>query len=562
MAAPTAGRTLSLWSASPGGDAVAGRDLVLEIPAEHGLELPVGAGLDDHLDESTRLLVDRRARERFREWSERRSAALTVEGLDLTSICELELLAQCFVPAARLDIALPRAIEVAGARALTLRALAPGIAGVIRAVAAREGVATSELSEAASGATMRWRGPSTAVRAVAAAGLPARVRGRVLCVPYPNLTPVLRRLAAGDARTRPVASGVLVPGLDLRSALETAARGGWLGYPGARARRLAGQPVASAIDAAARGPVQGDELARALDAWALAYVREHAPGVLASARRARRVFGAHRVRALVVPFDEPPAMAGLVTAARSAGVPSLIVQHGYDAELGVRDKTRVDVAALWSERDGEILRAESPARGVVTGNPAAEQLVEAPPRAARRDRTLVLVDYHSRLSARVPERVSQRHLEAALEAIAVARPGTTAVVRPHPSTHGAEARIPGPSGLRVEVDASAPIEGLLSGVDACIGAMSTATLQAAGHGVPVVYLDVAGLERPPPFDGSAVPVARDAEQLADALAAAVARPDVTGQAEMLDALGARPNATGAVCDIVEQLVERAGSPGA
>jgi len=228
MAAPTAGRTLSLWSASPGGDAVAGRDLVLEIPAEHGLELPVGAGLDDHLDESTRLLVDRRARERFREWSERRSAALTVEGLDLTSICELELLAQCFVPAARVDIALPRAIEVAGARALTLRALAPGIAGVIRAVAAREGVATSELSEAASGATMRWRGPSTAVRAVAAAGLPARVRGRVLCVPYPNLTPVLRRLAAGDARTRPVASGVLVPGLDLRSALETAARAaGW-----------------------------------------------------------------------------------------------------------------------------------------------------------------------------------------------------------------------------------------------------------------------------------------------------------------------------------------------
>jgi hypothetical protein len=48
---------------------------------------------------------------------------------------------------------------------------------------------------------------------------------------------------------------------------------------------------------------------------------------------------------------------------------------------------------------------------------------------------------------------------------------------------------------------------------------------------------------PWPFDGSAVPMARDAEELAGALASTVERPEVAGQAELLEALGrarARP----------------------
>jgi hypothetical protein len=260
-----------------------------------------------------------------------------------------------------------------------------------------------------------------------------------------------------------------------------------------------------------------------------------------------------------VPFDRPASVAGLVAEARRAGVPSLLMQHGFEQALGVPDKTHVDVAALWAERDRILVQRTSSARPVVTGNPGAEHLADGATRAPRRNRTLLLVDYQSRLSARVTERVSQLHLSTALEAVAAARPGSTAVIRPHPASLGAEAAVPRPSGIEIEVDATTPIEELSGSVDACVGAMSTATLQAAAKGVPVVYLDVAGVPRPWPFDGSAVPVARGPEELAEALAAAVARPDVIGLAEMLEALGVRRGATAAVTELGAELA--AAPPG-
>ena len=127
------------------------------------------------------------------------------------------------------------------------------------------------------------------------------------------------------------------------------------------------------------------------------------------------------------------------------------------------------------------------------------------------------------------------------------------MIRPHPSSPGAEAALSRPAGIRVEIDATTPIEQLCATVDACVGAMSTATLQAAGHGVPVVFLDVVGVPRPWPFDGSPVPVAHDAEERAGALAPAVEAREVAGQAELLDALGARDGATTRVCELLAEL---------
>lgn len=525
---------------------------MLEIPLEHGISLPRGAALDDHLDDGSRSLVDQIARERFDRWRARRMDGLTVDGLDLTSICELELLGRCFVPAARIEVGLPRALRVAGAPTVMLRGSVDGMAEVLKAVAAREGVATQS-AENAGGATLRWRPPPLATRVSTSLGFPARVRGQVVCVPYRVLTPVFEGLLARGQPTIPVAAGILLPGLGRRSTLQVALEGGWVGHPGVRARRVARGVVAQAVRQVAAEGGPGDDVDVALDARALQFLGEHAPGPVATARRARRAFAGGAVRALVVPFDRPDAVAGLVAEARRAGIQSLLVQHGFEQGLGVPDKTHVDVAALWAERDRTVVQGKSSARPVVTGNPAAEHLASPVARASRRNRTLVLVDYQSRLSALVPERVSQLHLAAALQAVAVARPGTTAVIRPHPASRGEEAAVPRPAGIRIEVDLSTPIEELFGSVDACVGAMSTATLQAAGYGVPVVYLDVAGVARPWPFDGSAVPVARDAEELADALAAAIDRPDVTGQAEMLEALGARHGAIAAVCDLVADL---------
>jgi len=554
------GDALSVWyGGSPGAAAVAGRDLVLEVPLEHGLLLPQGAALDDYLDERSRPLVDRIARERFERWRGRRTEALTVDGLDLISLCELELLAQCFVSAARLEIGLPPALETARVGRAILRAPggADGIAGTLRAVAAGAGVAV-ETEAVGEGARLEWRGASRPVRAAASLGFPARVRGQVICVPYWILTPVFERLLERGAGTTPVAAGIVLPGLDRRSTLQVAVRGGWMGHAGTRSRQVARGLVEQAVRFAAADRPDGDAIDAALDGWALQFVAEHAPSPVTAARWARRAFARGSVRAVVVPFDRPATVAALVVEARAAGIPSLLVQHGFDQGLGVPDKTHVDVAALWSERDRSILRDVSSARPVVTGNPGAEHLASPGARAPRRDRTLLLVDYQSRLSASVPERVSQLHLTTALEAVAAARPGTTAVIRPHPASLGAETTVPRPAGIAIEVDATTPIETLSAGVDACVGAMSTATLQAGACGVPVVYLDVAGLERPWPFDGSAVPVARDASQLADELAAAVERPEVTGQADLLEALGARRGGTAAVTELVAELA--AGRP--
>lgn len=548
--------TPSVWATSPGARAVAGRDLVLEVPLEHGIALPRGAALDDHLDERSRLLVDRTARERYERWCGRRVDALTVDGLDLIEMCELELLAQCFVPAARVEIGLPTALESTGARGVTLRAaggVGDGMAAVLGAVAAGDGVAFDPEQGAAEGVGLRWRSAPLAVRAAASLGFPARVRGQVVCVPYWILTPVFGHLLERGTPTTPVAAGIVLPGLDRLSTLRVAVQGGWMGHAGVRTRRAARGSVTRAVRLAANDRIEGDAIDAALDAWALQFLAEHAPGPVAAARWARRAFAGGAVRALVVPFDRPAPVAALVAEARGAGVPSLVVQHGFEQALGVPDKTHVDVAALWSERDRTILQAESSARPVVTGNPGAEHLASPVARAPRRDRTLLLVDYQSRLSARVTERVSQVHLKAALEAVAMARPGTTAVIRPHPASPGAEAGVPRPAGIGIEIDVATPIEELFASVDACVGAMSTATLQAAGYGVPVVYLDVAGVVRPWPFDGSAVPVARDAEELADALRAAVDRREVAGQVEMLEALGARQGATAAVSDLVAEL---------
>jgi hypothetical protein len=557
MAPAARRRALSVWSTSPGASAVAGRDLVLEVPLAHGTVLVRGAALDDHLDDASRGLADLRARERYERWRQQRAATLVVDFLDLASICELELLAQCFVPAARVEIGLPRAIEAAGAAAVTLRSIQPGMAGVLRAVAAREGVAVQETSDAPAGLTLRWRGSRLPVRAAAALGFPRRVRGRVVCVPYWNLTPVFDRLVDGDERSRPVASGIVLPGLDAGSTLRAALRGGWLGYAGARARRLAREKVAAALDGMAGG-LEGDSLDAALDGWALSFLRDRAPAALVTARQARPAFAGGSVRALVVPFDTPPDMAGLVAEARRARIPSLLVQHGFDAELGVPDKIHVDVAALWSQRDRDLMPAGSGVRSLVTGNPGAEHLAEPDGRPGWRGRTLLLVDYHSRLSARVTDRVSQLHVATALEALAETRPDTTVVIRPHPASEGTEAYVPWPDTLAVEVDATTPIEELFGEVDACVGAMSTATLQAVGRGIPVVYLDVAGVDRPWPFDGTAVPVARNAKELADALGAALARRDVLGQAELLEALGARKGATVAVCELIAELARGGG----
>jgi hypothetical protein len=170
---------------------------------------------------------------------------------------------------------------------------------------------------------------------------------------------------------------------------------------------------------------------------------------------------------------------------------------------------------------------------------------------------MVLVEYASRLSTRIDSRVSVRHVDVALQALERERPGTKVVVRPHPAEHEPDifAGLAGSyPNLALEVDQASSIEDVINGADLCIGAVSTATLQAGAAGVPVVFLNVSG--RPPrwPFDGSTdVPVASTSEELAACLRDAVASEDVLGRDVMLEALGARSDSVDRVVELIETL---------
>jgi hypothetical protein len=124
------------------------------------------------------------------------------------------------------------------------------------------------------------------------------------------------------------------------------------------------------------------------------------------------------------------------------------------------------------------------------------------------------------------------------------------VLRPHPLDDADyEANLPAQPGLSVRVERGGPIEPLFAGAALCVGALSTATLQAAVAGVPTVFLNSTGLRLAWPFDGSgAFPYAEDAEGLAARIDEVLAAPVVPGAEAAAEALGLRP-------DSVERLVE-------
>lgn len=334
-----------------------------------------------------------------------------------------------------------------------------------------------------------------------------------------------------------------------------------MGHPGAAARRRSRRALAEATSRVSNA--DGDSLTRLLDERALTMLNMRAGDTLAVVSRLRSACSSRRVKAVVLPFDSPPDARMIVHAARESGVPILVIQHGLANEPNEPDKTLADAVAVWSETDLRELRKRTSALIEVTGNPG---LATAPagnqqlrPTADQRH-ALVLVEYASRLSTRTDSRVSMRHVTTALRALAAARPGSAVIVRPHPAEHEPqifETLATDYESLDVSVDTSSPIAALIGAADLCVGAVSTATLEAAVADVPVILLNVTGHVARWPFDGStAVPVARTAEELADLIRCVLASGSVPGKAEMTQALGVRPDAVERVVDLIRTLAAR------
>jgi hypothetical protein len=526
---------------------------VISLEQEDGATVAHGAALDDYLGASTRVAVDAEARARYQRWRARRARGLTVDEVELTRVWEVELMAQCFLPASRLLHGLPVALDAIGASCLVLRGLDAATIPLVHAIASLADVGIRRESETDRMHDRVGRRPLPPARAVGGMGIPPRVRGEIVCMPYWPLYPAIASMARGRNRLRPVAARVLLPSLGRRGALSVAAAGGWMGVPGRGLRAASRTAVRAAIDAAHEGCGE-DRIDTVIDLLALDTLRRLAGDTLAWVWHARRGLAGSRVRLGLVPFDSAGDARMLLCALRGADIPSLMLQHGFPARQGEPEMTTADHVAIWSGHERSLAPNRDPATVTVTGNPGAAHLAHpGRRRTATGRRSVILVDYPGRLTARIDSRVGMRHIAAALRALAAARPGTHAVLRPHPS----DLRVAGYQWLAaqrrelsIEIDAHTPIESLLASADLCIGALSTATLQACALGVPAVVLDVAGIERPWPFDGSAMPVSAGSDCLRDSIATALASRDVAGRAAAFDALGVRSDAVERVVDLV------------
>lgn len=515
-----------------------GRDVLLSVNLADGLDVPKGCLLDDRWTAEDRIALSEDATQLFTEWRHAAGTSVIVDGLDLAHVWEIELRAQVFLPAAavaRSRIAGP--VEASG--------FAPDALGLLRALL---GDVRGTPGGPGRPAPIQRRPPKGAAAAVAEAlrrlGVPPRWRADVVAIPYWHLSPVLNELQR--VRRGVVApNGVVLPGVPPRHVLAAALFGGWTGFAGARAREASRADVGAALE---RGPAE-----HPLHARAAALLKRSAPASLAEYRHLRRAFARRAPALALLPWDSPDIARVLLAAAVPSGAESLVVQHGFDSQLGDPDKTRARHVAVWSRRDAGLLAGAGTPH--ITGNPGAACYAtrtsaggghgEGPP--------VVMVEYPGRLSALIPARIALRHVEAALQGLKQAG-WRAAIVRPHPSDVEVEAylRLGRRLELDVGVDAATPIDALLGATRLCVGSLSTATLQAWALGVPTVFLDVSGAPRPWPFDGT-LPCATSAGELAERAARTVAG---EGRELALEALGARPDAVARLVELVRTLAAR------
>ena len=250
--------------------------------------------------------------------------------------------------------------------------------------------------------------------------------------------------------------------------------------------------------------------------------------------------------------------------AREARIPTTLVQHGaYFLPCVVPDLTIADQMAIWSE--AVVLQPSPQPRFHAVGYPLADQPRPARPRRSpgHPPRVVVLPQPWHPSTAALDGRVWMRHCVTAIETVRDAVPDAEIVLRPHPSDpanlapHLAD-RFPG-----LIADSRTPILELLAGCDLCVGGTSTATLQAALVGTPVIFLDVSGQSWNWPFGGDTpVPIAQSAAELADWLTRWRSKGELPGSEALLSALGAdRPDPTARLLTLLDRPSQPAQPPG-
>ena len=520
---------------------------MLACEPEHGLELPHGVLVDDHLDVRARLEVDAAARAAQSRWVAARGEALSSDGVRLAWVWELDLYVEVFLPLTRGAVAIERALEKCGENEVELLGGDVATARLVEAAGAR---VVEHLPGPTSPAEA---GRERHTRALAERiGVPSRLRrGSVLVLGYWHLVPLVDRMLR-DKRSKPaLALQAPVPGRT--RSLRVAGRGGWLGLPGSGSRRRAAARAADVLAGVTAHDlaVLGHPLGELIHTGIRRLAAERAARDLAHVSLLRSAFRRSRPAAVVVPFDVGPEHRLTVAIAQELGINTVVVQHGaYLEQTVVNDLQVADSVAIWSDAARPALGGRR--KGVhVVGYPGP--VPERRPRAGSPYTITVLGQGIERWTSVIDGRLELRHYSAAVEAALAAVPDATIVLRPHPSqSHRApervQARFPAAS---IVIDTETDALELLARSHVCVGTFSTATLQAALTDTAVVVLNLVGREWGWPLGGDTpVPVARSTEELAEILRElsrdSEARP---GREALLAALGATGD------DSVERLLK-------
>jgi hypothetical protein len=386
------------------------------------------------------------------------------------------------------------------------------------------------------------------MQAARALGIPTRLRpGCVLFVSYWPLLALLDRMLADPGR-RPAVLSQRLPA-DPRRSARAAMRGGWVGSAGPIERRRARRAATAALRRASAATAPqlrafGLDLGEAARAEVLAIARERATGDLAMAATLRRAFAGARPAAVLSAWDVEP-LARLVTvAAQAAGIRTIALAHGaFLLPQTLVDLDLCDEVLLWSEAVAPpITDRDRPIHVVGYPEPRAAAPPTRPAPPDRAPRVLVLAQPTLPGMGLTSPRIAMRHYATAVDALLAWRPETRIVLRPHPSAgldaeHALIARHPG---THLQIDRASTILDALAACDLCIGTITTATLQAALVGTPVVALNSMGFEWAWPLGGeTTVPVACDRDELTACLER-YDRAPLPGRDDLLAALGADP----------------------
>lgn len=258
-------QSVRCWMRSSGAGLQAGADVVIEPADLHGRNLPDGVVVDELIGAEDYAAITDDAIVRRRRWREARRDALTVDGVDLTWVWELELLAEVFLPELRAVEGLRRALAGSAARRVELigadAELQAAVSAVLEAeVSAREPADPPSYPSRTAVPQQSGKTPSVRHRLVRGAGVPAWTRGNVVAIPYWHLVPLYDALA-GDGDLRLVYDPFRVPPLAGARLARALVRGGWVGRPGARAVARSRSALARALTAA-RSTAPADPLDR------------------------------------------------------------------------------------------------------------------------------------------------------------------------------------------------------------------------------------------------------------------------------------------------------------